>query len=246
MADDARGAYPPLNILKTVAGNIWIVDGPIIRFGIPWPKMPFSTRMTVIRCAENNLFIHSPTALTPDLKAQVEALGRPRWIVGPNRIHYWWIPQWKRAFQHADVYLAPRIEEQAGQRIDFDCLPLDRGGGYPWDSEVATLPVRGRFMTEVVFFHGASRTLVLTDLVENFERQKLGPAMRVVARLGGVLGPDGQMPRDLRLTFPKSEIRAAAEKMIAWGPERVILAHGLWYDRNGTAALRRAFRWALN
>jgi hypothetical protein len=30
--------------------------------------------------------------------------------------------------------------------------------------------------------------------------------------------------------------------MIAWEPERVILAHGRWYDRAGAAELRRAFR----
>jgi len=34
--------------------------------------------------------------------------------------------------------------------------------------------------------------------------------------------------------------------MIGWNPERVILAHGRWYDRNGQAELRRAFRWILD
>jgi hypothetical protein len=34
--------------------------------------------------------------------------------------------------------------------------------------------------------------------------------------------------------------------MIAWDPERIILAHGRWYERNGTAELKRAFRWLLD
>jgi hypothetical protein len=33
--------------------------------------------------------------------------------------------------------------------------------------------------------------------------------------------------------------------MIAWDPERVIFAHGRWYDADGAARLRQAFRWAL-
>ena len=33
------------------------------------------------------------------------------------------------------------------------------------------------------------------------------------------------------------------EKMIAWRPEKVIMAHGRPYERDGTAELRRAFRW---
>lgn len=37
--------------------------------------------------------------------------------------------------------------------------------------------------------------------------------------------------------------RASLERMLSWEPEKVILAHGRPYDRNGTAELRRAFRW---
>jgi hypothetical protein len=52
----------------------------------------------------------------------------------------------------------------------------------------------------------------------------------------------------MRLSFArqKDEVRAAIEKMIAWEPERIILAHGRWYERNGTAELRRALRWILS
>ncbi len=56
------------------------------------------------------------------------------------------------------------------------------------------------------------------------------------------------MPRDLRATFAKQKkpaFRAAIETMIAWKPERIILAHGRWYDRDGANELRRAFRWLL-
>ena len=93
--------------------DVWIVDGPVIRFGMPWPKFPFPTRMTVVRLTSGDLFVHSPTPLTPSLRAEVEREGRVRFIIGPNRIHYWWIPEWKAAFPDAKVYLAPRIKEQA-------------------------------------------------------------------------------------------------------------------------------------
>jgi hypothetical protein len=238
-----KNLYPPLGTLKPVAEDVWIVDGPIVRFGVPWPKMPFPTRMTVIRIGEN-LFIHSPTPLARGLKNEIGRIGRVRWIVGPNRIHYWWIPEWRASFAEAEIYLAPRIREQAGGRIDFDAHDLTRESGYPWDAEIATLPIEGRFMTEVVFFHRASRTLVLTDLVENFEAGKLpNLPLRWLTRLAGAQDPDGQMPRDMRLTYSRAALEAAVAKMIAWAPARIILAHGRWYEKNGTAELRRAFRW---
>ena len=33
--------------------------------------------------------------------------------------------------------------------------------------------------------------------------------------------------------------------MIDWDPERVILAHGRWFERDGAAELKRAFGWVL-
>jgi hypothetical protein len=239
--------YPPLGTLKPIANDVWIVDGPAIRFGMPFAKMAFPTRMTVIRLGDA-LFVHSPTALGPALQREVDALGSPRWIVAPNRIHYSWVPDWRQAYPDAAIYLAPRIREQARGRIDFPAHELSAGGGYPWDGVIATLPVRGAFMTEVEFFHRPSRTLVLTDLIENFEAGKLGLGGRLLARFGGVLDPDGATPRDMRLTFSrnKAEVKAAVETMIGWQPERIVLAHGRWYDKDAVAELRRAFRWLLD
>ena len=39
--------YAPLDIPKEVARDIWVVDGPEIRFGPPGFKFPHPTRMTV-------------------------------------------------------------------------------------------------------------------------------------------------------------------------------------------------------
>lgn len=248
MAGEARFTYPPLDTLKPVAEGVWIVDGPAIQFGPPWPKMPFPTRMTVIRTA-GGLFVHSPTPLTPALKIAVDGLGAVRWIVGPIRIHYWWIPDWRDAYPDAEVYLAPRIREQAGARIAFSTRTLDAESGYPWDPEIATVAAAGRYMTEFDFFHRPSRTLVLTDLIENFEPRKLGSIwLRWLTRLGGVQDPDGGMPRDMRQTFRghRTGLRQAVERMIAWNPERIVLTHGRWYEADGAAELRRAFRWLLD
>ena len=237
--------YPPLNTLKPVADDLWIVDGPEIRFGMPGLKMPFPTRMTVIRLPGNRLFIHSPTPLTDGLVREIAGIGKPAFIIGPNRIHYWWIPDWRTAFPGAEVWLAPRIAEQSKGRIDFPAHELTGSGGYAWDRDIDTLPVRGNYMTEVVFFHRPSRTLVLTDLIENFETRKLGLVGRWLTWLGSAQDPDGQMPRDMRMTYPREVLSEAVGTMIGWEPERVIVAHGRWYEKSGTDELKRAFRWLL-
>jgi hypothetical protein len=144
------------------------------------------------------------------------------------------------------VYLAPRIKQQAGAHIDFEGRPLAADGGYPWDAETATLPVRGRYMTEIVFFHRASRTLVLTDLIENFEPSRLGsPVLRWLLRLAGALDPRGGMPRDMRMTYSRATLRKAVKTMIGWQPERIVLGRMAADERDGTAELERAFQWLL-
>jgi len=249
MSRHDRQLYPPLDRLKPVAGDVWIVDGPLIRFGPPLLKLPFPTRMTVMRL-HHQLFIHSSTPLTAELKTQVDGIGEPAWIIGPNRLHYWWIPEWCDAYPKSAVYLAPRIMEQAAgclDRIAWRCRALDLRSGYPWDRAIDTLPIHGGYMSEVIFFHRPTRTLVLTDLIANFEPQKLGFVARWLTWLGGAQHPDGQMPRDMRLTYGRSAgLRSTVDTMLGWDPARIVIAHGKWYEHSGSDELRRAFRWLLD
>jgi hypothetical protein len=89
--------------------------------------------------------------------------------------------------------------------------------------------------------------LVLADLIENFEPEKMRRAYRWLVRFAGAADPHGKAPIDLRLELTllggKDAARAFLDRMLAWKPEKVVLAHGRWYDRDGTDELRRAFRW---
>ena len=74
----------------------------------------------------------------------------------------------------ASASLSRAAHQGAGEgahRFRHSCRST-RADGYPWDAEIATLPIVGGYMTEVEFFHRESRTLILTDLIENFEPEK--------------------------------------------------------------------------
>lgn len=238
--------YEPLNTLKPVAQDLWLIDGPAIRFY----GLPFSTRATVVRLEDGGLWVHSPTQLTEALAEEIAALGPVAHLIAPNWIHYAYVGEWQERFPTAQAWAAPGVQERAqkkGMALRFD---HDLQGAAPadWAGQIDQMIVAGsRVHREAVFFHRASRTLILTDLIENFEAPKVAFWMRPVLRLVGVVDPDGRMPRDMRATFRGgyAELRAAVERMIAWAPDRVILAHGRWYDGNARAELRRAFRFVL-
>jgi hypothetical protein len=239
--------YAPINELKPVASDVWIVDGSIIRFGMGPFRAPFTTRMTVVRLKDGGLWVHSPVEADEGLFAAVEALGVVRFLVAPNPIHYWWIPRWKQRFPDAEFHAVETLRARAKRPLpDFRELTNDASAG--WNETIDQLLVEDGWFREAVFFHKESRTLILADLIENFELSHVrGRFLRLLLRLGGVLDPDGKMPRDMRFAFRRYRggLKRAVERMIAWDPERVILAHGRWYDRAGAAELSRAFRWLL-
>jgi hypothetical protein len=238
--------YAPINRLKPFGDDIWIVDGPAIRMRWLWTSLPFSTRMTVVRLSGGEVWIHSPTGLTAELKAEIDALGPVRFLVAPNRIHYWWLCDWQAAYPGSMAFAPPRVEENArkrGARID---RVLDAAQVVEWRGEIRHVLAPGGFLVEADFLHAASATLILTDLIENFEARKLhGRLWRLICRLGGVLDPNGSMPRDMRASFlgHRAALKAAVETMIGWRPRRIVIAHGRCYEDDAEAELRRAFRW---
>jgi len=238
--------YEPLNTLKPVADNIWIVDGPAISFY----GMPFSTRMTVVRLANGDIWLHSPIKLTQALQKEIAALGPVAYLIAPNWIHYAYVAEWAEAFPDATAWAAPGVRARArkmGMEVHFD-HDLACDAPPQWANEIDQMIVAGsKIHREAVFFHKSSSTLILTDLIENFEAKKLPWWMRPLAWMAGILHPDGKQPLDMRLTFRagRAEFARDIQLMIDWAPERVIIAHGKWFERNGVAELKRAFRWVL-
>jgi Domain of unknown function (DUF4336) len=240
--------YEPINTLKPVGEGLWMADGPIVRMAYLGLSFPFPTRMVVARLANGDLFLWSPTQPDSRLLAEIDALGPVRHLVSPNKFHYAHIAAWKRSYPEATTWASPGVRERAAsQRLDV-YFEADLGDlpEEAWRGDLDQLAFRGsRLLEEVVFFHRRTRTLILADLIENFEAAKLGGTWRWLLRLAGAADPDGKAPIDLRLTFlgGKDAARASFERMLSWGPEKVIMAHGRPYERDGAAELRRAFRW---
>jgi hypothetical protein len=240
--------YEPVCTLKPVGENIWIADGPIVKMAVYGTFIPFPSRMTLVRLENGDLWCHSPIALTEGLQAEIDEMGPVRYLISPNKIHYAHIGSWAQVYPKATAWASGGVRERAAQQqieVNFDA-DLTEEVPPEWKPDLDQVIFRGsRFMDEVVFFHRPSRTLILTDLIENFELHKVPPQYKLLVKLGGIVDPDGKTPLDLRMTFlgRKELARVGLKQMLAWEPDKIILAHGRWYDRNGTAELRRAFRW---
>jgi hypothetical protein len=243
---DQDVTYPPLDVLKPVAENLWIVDsGPQEAMGLSLP-----VRMTVIRLGNGDVWLHSPTRYNAELRREIETLGPIRHLVAPNIAHWTHLKEWQGGCPAAKTSAAPNLRQRpqvrkAGIRLDRDLTdsPPDDWGG---EIELVVIP-GGAGFREVAFLHRPTRTLILTDLVQNLEPEKLSLGTRLFARLTGVDAPNGKAPAYLRFVvrLRREEAKAAVSQLVAWNPERVIFSHGRWFDRDGTASLKRAFTWLL-
>lgn len=238
--------YEPLNTLKPLAEGVWIVDGPAIKvYGFP-----FSTRATIVRLENGDLWVHSPTQMTEELRAELDALGPVAHLIAPNAAHYTYLTDWQAAYPRARTWAAPGVVERAAKKgvtlAVERWLKPDRAEA-PWKGQLEQLIVAGsKTHREAVFFHKASRTLILTDLIVNIETANLPARFRPFAWLNGIDDTDGKTPPFLRWSFRDKEAMAdSVEAMIGWAPERIVLAHGRCYMRDGVGELERAFRKLL-
>lgn len=241
MAED--GTYPPLDTPKPVAEGAWVVDsGPQRVLGLALP-----IRMTVLRLADGGLWLHSPTRHTPPLGAALEKLGPVRHFVAPNTAHWAHASPWHKAFPDAKLWAAPGVADRArGQDVHLRVSgALGEAAPPDWNGQIEQAVFSGPGFVEVAFHHRASRTLVLTDIVQALPSGELPLATRLFSRVTGSSAPEGATPAHVKLLLNRRRQanRAAAERLLALRPDRVVFAHGAFYAADGTARLRGALDW---
>jgi hypothetical protein len=224
--------------LRPLAEDLWVAERPQTFYGLP-----VGTRMTVIRLSGGRLLLHSPVALDPALRSELDALGRVRYAVAPNRVHHLYAGEVAKAYPEARLWVGPGLERK---RPDLAYVAV-LGDEPPeeWRAEVGQVFFRGRpYENEVTFFHRRSRTLILCDLAFNF-----GPsaplATRLWMRLLRSYGRFGPSKLDPLLIRDRGAARESLESILAWDFDRVVVAHGDVLETGGREALRAGYAWLL-
>ncbi len=225
--------------LQPIARDVWVADGPTVSF----VGMPYPTRMVVVRLAEGGLWVWSPIALAAPLAEDLDALGPVRHLVSPNKLHHLFLGAWQARWPAARLHAPPGLRRRRRDLVvDAD---LGDAPDPAWAGEIDQVVFRGSpVLEEVVFFHRVSRTAIVGDLVQRFDPATLHGWRALVMRLDGLVGDRGSTPREWRLTFLKrGPARAARRTVLGWGAERLVVAHGVWAERDGGRALADGLRW---
>ena len=224
--------------LIPLAENLWVVERPQTFYGLS-----VGTRMTVVRLSGERLLLHSAVELDAALRTELDAIGRVCFAVAPNRVHHLYAGAVAQLYPEARLWVAPGLDRK---RPDLAFVAV-LGDEAPeeWRGEVDQVFFRGRpYENEVVFFHRASRTLLLCDLAFNFGPRAAAPT-RLLMKLIRSYGHFGPSKLDPLLIRDRVAARQSLERILAWDFDRVIVAHGEILETGGREALRTGYSWLL-
>lgn len=221
---------------ELVPNQIWYAQQQL-----PFGLIKIQTRMTVIRLHDGGLWIHSPIEPTPSLQAELLGLGDVRFVLAPNRTHHLFFHRFLKAFPHANGFIAPGLAEKVSELSQYPVLPSPE----PWQSDFDSwfmdgLPV----LSETVWFHKTSGTLLLTDLLFSFGNNNSG-LEKLIARLLGVYDRLGMSLTMKLMTKNKLALRRSIEPLLLLPVRRIVLAHDQVIEEQPTLRLKEAFEWLL-
>jgi hypothetical protein len=220
-------------MLQEIAANLWHAQHAFKLAGAV-----VSSRMTVVRLSDGTLWLHSPIPLTEQLRQQIDQLGEVAYIVAPSKMHHLFLKPCAAAYPKAQLFGAPGLAKKRPDVAGLRTLgPASEAG---WQDDLEQLQVRGLPLgNEVLWFHRASRTLIVTDLCQYWEGD-MGFAAKLYATLTGVRKRLA-VPYSVRMAIKdKAAMAETARQILLWPFERVIMAHNAIIERDAHADMTRA------
>lgn len=200
-------------------------------------------RSTVLRLDDESLLMISPLRMDDALAARVDALGRVSHIVAPSKLHHLFVGEaaarWPSARVHLPRGLPAKLAKQGRTVPPHSVLPASLPSG------VQGILLDGvPDMDETLFFHAASRTLVVTDLVFHV----LAPEGLLTGSILRMVGAHRVLAQSRALRFmtrDREAARASLEQVLALDFTRLVMAHGVVLDVDAKARLRAALHYML-
>jgi len=227
--------------MQAFAQNVWIIDGPNVRdFGIL-----FTTRMIVVKLANGLVWVDSPVSVPFETLKRITELGLVSYLVAATPRHVWRLEAWHTLFPKAQLW-APRTTPLTLKKGHLPFTGMLGDGPNPeWADDFDQLAFKGNPLgEEVLFFHKASRTVILDDLIQIHPRVKGRLLLNALFKLEGVASPQGGVGLDIRLSFTHRNLaRRSLEKLLSWDFDKLIIAHGDCIEKDAKPFVEQAFHW---
>ena len=223
--------------LQPIADDLWGADSEQ-----PSPGgVVLPLRMVVARLSAGGLLLFAPKLIDDELASELDALGEVRFVVAPNGFHHLHVAACSDRYPDAKVLISPALVEKRPDLEHTGVLGDEAEAG--WADDLDQLVVRGApKIDEVVFFHRATGTLLVTDLVFNVTKPR-GFMTHVILWLGGAHGRLAQSRFWRLMVKDRAAAAASASRLLDWDIQRVVPSHGDIVDDDAASRLRSALSW---
>lgn len=206
---------------------------------IEMPLGRFPRRTTAIRLASGGTAIWSAMPLDEAGMREIEALGRPRFLIVPNQGHRLDVAAWKARYPDAKVIAPPGAREAVTEAAAVDATQDVIG-----DPAIRFELVDGTKADEFALLvtREGRVTLILNDILSNV-RHPEGLGATIMARLFGfgVKRPRTSWPVRRMFVADGKQVAAQFRRWAALpGLERIVVSHGDVIEDARAAALERA------
>jgi hypothetical protein len=232
-------------MLREIDEEIWVAEQPLRYLGLS-----VGTRMTVVRLANHELAVISPIQASDAIVSQLSKLGTVKHIIAPNLYHYLFAAHFKSLYPQATFWAAPGLEIKKpelpiDQIIQSDADRLWNGLEFIFFDGFRVLGLNGfDSLNECVFFHSASRTLILTDTAFHFDESFPMLTQFATRVLGGYKRLSPSVLERIATT-DKERVKKSVELVLNWDFERVIMAHGSIVEQNGKEMFKQGYEQFL-
>lgn len=203
-------------------------------------KMPGTTlpaRSVLVKTPKGNVLI-SPV---PGLKSHLELireLGGVQYLVAPNLFHHMNYPAAVEMFPDAERWCAPGLPKK---RSDIPWQKVFGKDEWPLEEFLSAHLLDGcRAVNEVVFYHGTSQTLIVTDLCFNLENPK-GWAAGIIYRLFGTYKRFACSRLFAKAITDKPAFAVSLTMLLEEDFTRIIMGHGTIVEKEAKQKLTKAF-----
>jgi hypothetical protein len=221
----------PHGKLTKVDENILTVTG-----DLHMPLTDIPRRMTVVRLADGRLVVFSAVSLDEPQMRELEAYGRPSFLIVPNDHHRLDAKAWK------ERYPAMQVVAPAGARKKVEeVVPVDTVDPR-WDDprvQFVTVPGTKERESALVVQAPGGTTLVLNDVIGNIPGESGfgGWFLRTM----GFAGDEPHIPRPVKLLMVDDKA-ALRQQLLQWAQldslRCILVSHGMPIENHPQQALR--------
>ncbi len=228
-------------MLKNIDKDIWVADAPFKYFGLS-----VGTRMTVVRLNNQELAVISPIQIDNATSLELNKLGIVSHIIAPNLYHYLFASDFKNLYPKAIFWATSALKVKKPELpidriIDYEADGFLGGLQYVLFDGLKTIDFNGfNLLSEWVFFHPKSQTLILTDAAFNFN-DSYPLITQFAARVIGTYNNFSPSLLERVASTEKAKVKLAVQKILDWDFERVIIAHGSIIESQGKQRFKAGY-----